>query len=63
MNHSSYIHPFYINYEECKSKFAAINFGFNSRFILTMRNVNYQINSFFSNKEIGFILTMRNVNR
>ena len=27
-----------------------------------MRNVNYQINAFFSNKEIGFILTMRNVN-
>ncbi len=54
--------PFYINYEECKSKYRTTTCTTQFCFILTMRNVNYGEGFVLSFEVKGFILTMRNVN-
>ena len=54
--------PFYINYEECKSKYRTTTCTTQFCFILTMRNVNLGALKIKKLSEIGFILTMRNVN-
>ena len=53
---------FYINYEECKLGAKKYMLRTNDGFILTMRNVNFQVESALLPYGMRFILTMRNVN-